>query len=168
MNSPTQQEIDWQRMRQALRLAECAVTHGEVPVGALVVRDGEVIGEGFNQPIGHHDPSAHAEMVAIRAASRAVGNYRLPNTTLYVTLEPCVMCVGAIFHARVSRVVFGASDAKSGACGSVINLFSEPRLNHHATVTGGVLAEECVELLRSFFAARRHRQTSSMCCTMPK
>lgn len=163
-----QDEIDLQRMRQALRLAECAVTNGEVPVGALVVRDGEVIGEGFNQPIGRHDPSAHAEMVALRAASRAVGNYRLPNTTLYVTLEPCVMCVGAIFHARVARVVFGASDAKSGACGSVMNLFSEPRLNHHATVSGGVLADECVDLLRSFFAARRHRQASSMCCTMPK
>lgn len=163
-----QDEIDLQRMRQALRLAECAVTNGEVPVGALVVRDGEVIGEGFNQPIGRHDPSAHAEMVALRAASRAVGNYRLPNTTLYVTLEPCVMCVGAIFHARVARVVFGASDAKSGACGSVMNLFSEPRLNHHATVSGGVLADECVDLLRSFFAARRHRQASTMCCTMPK
>ncbi len=163
-----QHEIDLQRMRQALRLAECAVTNGEVPVGALVVRDGEVIGEGFNQPIGRHDPSAHAEMVALRAASRAVGNYRLPNTTLYVTLEPCVMCVGAIFHARVARVVFGASDAKSGACGSVMNLFSEPRLNHHATVSGGVLADECVDLLRSFFAARRHRQASTMCCTMPK
>lgn len=163
-----QDEIDLQRMRQALRLAECAVTNGEVPVGALVVRDGEVIGEGFNQPIGRHDPSAHAEMVALRAASRAVGNYRLPNTTLYVTLEPCVMCVGAIFHARVARVVFGASDAKSGACGSVMNLFSEPRFNHHATVSGGVLADECVDLLRSFFAARRHRQASTMCCTKPK
>lgn len=142
-------------MRQALHLARRAMDVGEVPVGAVVVREGRVLGEGWNRPINAHDASSHAEMEAIRAACLAAANYRIPGSTLYVTLEPCVMCIGAIFHARVSRVVFGTPDPKTGAAGSVLNLFAEPRLNHHATVEGGVLAAECSTLLREFFAARR-------------
>jgi tRNA(adenine34) deaminase len=144
-------------MRQALELARQAATLGEVPVGAVVVRDGEIIGRGGNQPIGRHDPTAHAEVMALRDAAANVGNYRLPGSTLYVTLEPCLMCIGAIFHARVGRVVFGARDPKTGAAGSVLNLFDETRLNHHAEVLGGVLAEECGTLLSGFFAARRQK-----------
>lgn len=142
-------------MRLALEAAARAKAAGEVPVGAVVVRDGEVIATGFNQPIGCHDPTHHAEIAALRAASEALGNYRLPGCTLYVTLEPCVMCAGAMMHARLSRVVFGASDPKTGACGSVVDLFAESRLNHHAEVTGGVLAEECGTMLSTFFAERR-------------
>ena len=142
-------------MRQALSQAHNAWALGEVPVGALVVKDGEVIATGFNQPIGSQDPTAHAEVMALRAAATILGNYRLPGCELYVTLEPCAMCVGAIMHARIARVVFGASDPKTGACGSVINLFDEARLNHHAEVVGGVMAEECGKLLRNFFAERR-------------
>jgi tRNA(adenine34) deaminase len=119
------------------------------------VLDGQVVGRGFNAPIGRHDPSAHAEMLALRDAAAALGNYRLPGSTLYVTLEPCAMCAGAMLHARVARVVFGAPDPKTGACGSVVNLFAEPRLNHHASVSGGVLAEECGQVLRDFFRGRR-------------
>jgi len=126
-----------------------------VPVGALIVREGLVLGEGFNHPISAQDPTAHAEVIALRAAARTVGNYRLPGATLYTTLEPCVMCAGAIMHARIARVVYGARDAKTGACGSTVDLFAEARLNHHATVEGGVRADEAVELLRRFFAARR-------------
>jgi tRNA(adenine34) deaminase len=144
-------------MRQALELARQAATLGEVPVGAIVVRDGEIIGRGRNQPIGRHDPTAHAEVMALREAAANVGNYRLPGSTLYVTLEPCLMCIGAIFHARVGRVVFGARDPKTGAAGSVLNLFEESRLNHHAEVLGGVLADECGSLLSGFFAARRQK-----------
>jgi tRNA(adenine34) deaminase len=144
-------------MRQALELARQAATLGEVPVGAIVVRDGEIIGRGGNQPIGRHDPTAHAEVMALRDAAANVGNYRLPGSTLYVTLEPCLMCIGAIFHARVGRVVFGARDPKTGAAGSVLNLFDESRLNHHAEVLGGVLADECGTLLSGFFAARRQK-----------
>jgi tRNA(adenine34) deaminase len=142
-------------MRAALALAEQAGSAGEVPVGAVVVRDGAVVGSGFNSPIGHHDPSAHAEILALRAAAAALGNYRLSGCTLYVTLEPCIMCSGAILHARIGRVVYGAPDPKTGACGSVLNLFAEGRLNHHTAVEGGMLAEECGRLLKSFFQERR-------------
>jgi tRNA(adenine34) deaminase len=128
---------------------------GEVPVGAVVVLDGEIVGAGYNQPISARDPSAHAEIMALRDAARHLGNYRLPGSSLYVTLEPCTMCSGAIMHARVARVVFGARDPKTGAVGSVLNLFAEDRLNHHAQVVGGVLAEECGALLSEFFARRR-------------
>ena len=144
-------------MAQALDLARAAASAGEVPVGALVVIDGEIVGRGANQPIGRRDPTAHAEIMALRDAARTLGNYRLPGATLYVTLEPCVMCSGAIMHARIARVVFGAADPKTGAVGSVVNLFQESRLNHHAEVEGGVLAEECGRLLSSFFAARRQQ-----------
>jgi len=142
-------------MREALALAREAAGVDEVPVGAVVVIDGEIVGRGFNQPIGRHDPTAHAEIMALRDAAARVGNYRLPGSTLYVTLEPCVMCSGAIMHARVGRVVFGARDPKTGAAGSVIDLYAEARLNHHADIVGGVLAEECGALLSGFFAARR-------------
>jgi tRNA(adenine34) deaminase len=142
-------------MRRALDLARSAEEKGEVPVGAVVVRDGEILGEGWNQPIATHDPSAHAEMVAVRAAAEFAQNYRLPGTTLYVTLEPCAMCAGAIVHARIARVVYGAADPKAGAGGSVFNLLADDRLNHRALVVGGVLAEECGGLLKKFFARRR-------------
>ncbi len=144
-------------MRLALAAADKAKAAGEVPVGAVVVKDGEVIATGFNRPIGHHDPTHHAEIAALRAAAEALGNYRLPGCTLYVTLEPCVMCAGAMMHARLSRVVYGAADPKTGACGSVVNLFAEERLNHHAEVVGGVLAAECGTMLSSFFAERRRQ-----------
>ena len=142
-------------MRQALAAAAQAGAAGEVPVGAIVVLGGELIASGSNQPIGAHDPTAHAEIVALRAAAERLGNYRLPECDLYVTLEPCVMCSGAIMHARIRRVVFGARDPKTGAAGSVIDLFGEPRLNHHADIEGGVLAAECGQMLSAFFAARR-------------
>lgn len=144
-------------MALALDLAREAGAAGEVPVGALVVSDGEIVGRGFNQPIARHDPTAHAEVMALRGASSHLGNYRLPGCTLYVTLEPCAMCAGAIMHARIERVVFGARDPKTGAAGSVLDLFGESRLNHHTSVVGGVLAEECGGLLSSFFASRRSR-----------
>ncbi len=142
-------------MRAALALARQAELLGEVPVGAVVVKDGAIIGRGSNAPISRHDPSAHAELLALREAAHHLGNYRLVGCELFVTLEPCVMCVGAMFHARIARVVFGASDFKTGACGSVLNLFGERRLNHHAETTAGVLAEECGQVLSDFFAARR-------------
>jgi tRNA(adenine34) deaminase len=142
-------------MLRALELARHAETLGEVPVGAVVVRNGEIIGEGWNQPISANDPSAHAEIMALRAAGQRLRNYRLTDSTLYVTLEPCAMCAGAIVHARVARVVFGAPDPKAGAGGSVFNLLTNDRLNHRAEVTGGVLAEACGALLRRFFEARR-------------
>ncbi len=142
-------------MLVALEQARKAQAAGEVPVGAVVVKDGEVVGAGFNAPISGHDPSAHAEMQALRAAGRALRNYRLPGCVLYVTLEPCVMCVGALLHARIERLVYGAADPKTGACGSVIDLFGEAKLNHHATVTPRVMAEECGALLRAFFAEKR-------------
>ena len=144
-------------MGLALDLAHQAGAAGEVPVGALVVMEGTVLGRGFNQPIGRHDPTAHAEVMALRDAATRLGNYRLPGCTLYVTLEPCAMCCGAIMHARIDRVVFGARDPKTGAAGSVIDLFAESRLNHHTAVVGGVLAEQCGSLLSSFFASRRGR-----------
>lgn len=144
-------------MAEALALAFEAGAAGEVPVGAVVVLDNEIIGRGFNQPIARHDPTAHAEIMALRDAATRRGNYRLPGATLYVTLEPCAMCAGAIMHARIARVVFGARDPKTGVAGSVLDLFAEARLNHHAGITGDVRAEECGHLLSSFFAARRHR-----------
>lgn len=142
-------------MREALHLAEAARSAGEVPVGAVVVHDGRVVGRGFNAPISKHDPTAHAEIRALRDAAAALGNYRLTDCSLYVTLEPCLMCSGAIMHARVARLVFGASDPKTGACGSVIDAFAEQRLNHHTAVQGGVLAGECGSLLTAFFRERR-------------
>ena len=144
-------------MGLALDLAREAGAAGEVPVGALIVLEGEVVGRGFNQPIGRHDPTAHAEIMALRDAATRLGNYRLPGCTLYVTLEPCAMCAGAIMHARMERVVFGARDPKTGAAGSVIDLFAEARLNHHTTIVGGVLGEACGSLLSGFFSARRKR-----------
>lgn len=152
-NTDTYTEEDW--MRQALALAEEAARNGEVPVGAIVVKEGRIIGQGRNAPIGQHDPSAHAEIQAMRNAAQTLGNYRLVDCTLYVTLEPCAMCAGAIQHARIARVVFGASDPKTGACGSVINLMTESKLNHHCIVLGGVLAEACGETLSAFFKRRR-------------
>lgn len=143
-------------MQLALGLAREAEAAGEVPVGAVIVRDGEVIGRGWNRPIGTHDPTAHAEVVALRDASNRIGNYRLPGSTLYVTLEPCPMCAGAIVHARIDRVVFGASDPRAGAAGSVFDLLpSDGRFNHAVGCTGGVLSAESGELLRAFFRLRR-------------
>ena len=144
-------------MREALALAEAAAARDEVPVGAVVVCDERVVGRGGNAPIAHNDPTSHAEIVALREAGRALGNYRLPACALYVTLEPCAMCAGAILHARLARLVFGARDPKGGACGSVIDLMGERRLNHHTTVTGGVCTDACARLLTEFFAVRRQR-----------
>ncbi len=145
-------------MALALAEARVAAIHGEVPVGAIVVKGGQVIGTGSNQPIQNHDPSAHAEIVALRAAANHLGNYRLDGCALYVTLEPCAMCVGAILHARVKRVVFGAADGKTGAAGSVVNLFDNPQLNHQTQVQGGVMAAESSQLLQEFFQGRRDQQ----------
>ncbi|SDX36888.1 tRNA(adenine34) deaminase [Collimonas sp. OK242] len=145
-------------MQQAISQARNAWALGEVPVGALVVKDGQIIATGFNQPIGNHDPTAHAEIMALRAAAAILGNYRLPGCEMYVTLEPCAMCAGAMMHARLARVVYGASDPKTGACGSVLNLFEQEKLNHHTELTAGVLAEECGTLLKEFFAERRQAQ----------
>ena len=142
-------------MREALEQARLAWQAGEVPVGAVIVKDGQIVGRGFNQPIMSHDPSAHAEIMALRDAARQMENYRVVDSTLYVTFEPCAMCAGAIFHARVKRVVFGAAEYKTGAAGSIVNLFAEPRLNFHAQIEGGVLAEECGKLVSDFFAGRR-------------
>lgn len=148
-------EQDLMYMREALALAASGDSANEVPVGAIVVRDGAVIGRGFNQPIGTHDPTAHAEIVALRDAAQTVGNYRLPGATLYVTVEPCAMCAGAIQHARIARVVYGTPEPKTGACGSVVDLFAETRLNHHASVEGGILATESAALIAAFFQRRR-------------
>ncbi len=142
-------------MTVAIALAGEASEAGEVPVGAVVVKGGKVVGAGFNAPISRHDPSAHAEIQALRAAATALGNYRLAGCTLFVTLEPCTMCAGAIMHARIERLVFGAADPKTGACGSVVNLFTEARLNHHTVVEAGLMAQQCGELLTNFFRQRR-------------
>jgi tRNA(adenine34) deaminase len=146
---------DAEFMSHALELARRAGELGEVPVGAVVVLDGRIVGEGFNQPIGKADPTAHAEIVALRDAALRLDNYRLPECDLYVTLEPCMMCTGAMFHARIRRVVFGARDPKTGVAGSVLDLYGVPTLNHHARIEGGVLAETCGALLSDFFARRR-------------
>ena len=141
----------------ALELAAQAERADEVPVGAIVVCNGEILGRGHNATISRSDPTAHAELIALRDAAQSIGNYRLVDCDLYVTLEPCIMCAGAIMHARIARVIYGATDPKTGACGGVVNLFDEARLNHHATVTGGVLAEQCGQRLKEFFVRRRNR-----------
>jgi tRNA(adenine34) deaminase len=146
---------DEQWMGEALALARFAGSEGEVPVGAIVVSEGRVVGKGSNAPIGLHDPSAHAEIQAMRQAARALGNYRLAGCSLFVTLEPCAMCAGAIMHARIARLVFGATDPKTGACGSVVDLFANERLNHHTRVEGGLMSAESAELLSGFFRERR-------------
>src|ERR1041384_7509060 len=146
-------------MRRALELADVAMVSGEVPVGAVLVHDGHVIAMGYNQPIGTHDPTAHAEIMALREGGQLLDNYRLEGTTLYVTLEPCPMCASAIVHARVSRVVFGAWDVKAGGAGSIVNIFTMPAMNHRVDVFGGVLMEECTTLLSGFFAERRKEPT---------
>lgn len=143
-------------MRHAIALAKRGSQDDEVPVGAVIVQNDKIIGEGWNQPIGRHDPSAHAEVVALRAAGKSINNYRLLNTTLYVTLEPCVMCAGAIIHARVGRVVYGATDPKAGAAGSVVDIFANTKINHHVSVEGGLLADECGNLLTEYFRAKRN------------
>lgn len=148
-------------MREALALAQHASALGEVPVGAVVVKDGVIIGRGFNKPITSNDPTTHAEIVALRDAAKNIQNYRLVDCELFVTLEPCMMCVGAMLHARVKRVVFGALEPKTGVCGSVMNLPNEARLNHHATFMGGVLADECGAMLKDFFAQRRTLKASA-------
>jgi tRNA(adenine34) deaminase len=154
------EEIDQQYMKIALELAQLAAQAGEVPVGAIVVKNGEIIGRGSNAPIANHDPCSHAEIIAIRDAASKLGNYRLVGCTLYVTLEPCAMCSGAIQHARIARLAYGAADPKTGACGSVINLMNEPKLNHHTEVSGGILAAECGTILSLFFANRRKKNLS--------
>ncbi|AVG39556.1 tRNA adenosine(34) deaminase TadA [Achromobacter insolitus] len=156
----TAQDVSF--MERALEQAQAAYDIGEVPVGALVVSaQGDILGRGFNRTIIDHDPTAHAEIVALRSAARALENYRLPGITVYVTLEPCVMCIGAMLHARLARVVFGAYDPKTGACGSVLDIGSVPKLNHHTSVTGGVLAEPCGDLLRRFFRERRSKESAA-------
>jgi tRNA(adenine34) deaminase len=150
---PSSEDERW--IREALALARVAQARGEVPVGAIIVRDGVIVGHGGNASIAANDPTAHAEIAALRDAAATLGNYRLPDCDLYVTLEPCAMCVGAIMHARVRRLVFGARDPKTGACGSIVDLFGDARLNHHTVVTADVLASECGALLSAFFAARR-------------
>jgi tRNA(adenine34) deaminase len=142
-------------MREALALAGQAAAAGEVPVGAVLVREGLIIGRGYNRPISSHDPTAHAEIVALRDAAAAEANYRLPGCDLYVTLEPCAMCVGAMVHARLGRIVYGARDPKTGACGSIVDLPAIAHWNHHGVFSGGVLATECGEVLKRFFADRR-------------
>jgi tRNA(adenine34) deaminase len=153
LSKPSDEDAHW--MRHAMDLAARAELAGEVPVGAVLVRQGEILGEGCNGPIAASDPTAHAEIAALRAAAAREGNYRLPGTTLYVTLEPCPMCVGAMIHARVARLVFGASDPKTGAAGGALDLIGDPSHNHRIEVTGGVLQAECAERLRAFFRARR-------------
>lgn len=146
-------------MRLAIDQAHNAATVGEVPVGAVIVREGKVLATGYNHPIGMHDPTAHAEIRAMRAAAELLGNYRLTGCELFVTLEPCAMCAGAIMHARIARLVYGAADPKTGACGSVVDLFSLRAINHHTQVTPDVLAQPCGELLSAFFASRRRSAT---------
>jgi tRNA(adenine34) deaminase len=151
----TQAELDLQYMRMAIEQAQLAAQEGEVPVGAVLVRNGQVISKAFNKPIATHDPSAHAEMLALREAALGEKNYRIPGSTLYVTLEPCAMCSGAMLHARVDRVVYGAPDPKTGAAGSVLDLFASKQINHQTSVEGGIMSEECGRLLRDFFKGRR-------------
>lgn len=155
MTGHVTQALDTEFMRRALSLARRAAEEGEVPVGAVLVKDGEVIAEGWNRPIASQDPTAHAEIETLRAGAASLGNYRLVDTTLYVTLEPCLMCAGAIIHARVKRLVFGAPDPKTGAAGSVFDIFSSEKVNHKVLVEGGVLAEECGAVLSGFFRERR-------------
>lgn len=156
----TENLTDIHFMQHALELAQVAAQAGEVPVGAIIVKDGVIIGRGSNAPIGTHDPTAHAEVQAMRDAAQHLGNYRLVDCTLYVTLEPCAMCTGAIQHARIARLVYGANDPKTGACGSVVNLMAEAKLNHHAEMMSGVLATECGSVLTDFFRQRRLKKNS--------
>ncbi|QWD60642.1 tRNA adenosine(34) deaminase TadA [Polynucleobacter sp. MWH-UH35A] len=151
----TQAEIDQQYMRLAIEQAHLAAQSGEVPVGAVLVKDGQVISKAFNKPIANHDPSAHAEMLALREGALVEKNYRIPGSTLYVTLEPCAMCSGAMLHARIERVVYGAADPKTGAAGSALDVFSVKQINHQTSVEGGIMSEECGQLLRDFFKGRR-------------
>ncbi len=153
--SESQMSADEKWMRRALTLADKAAELGEVPVGAVLVKDGLLLSEGWNQPIMKHDPTAHAEIMAIRHAAALIKNYRLPETTLYITIEPCSMCAGAIIHSRISRVVFGASEPRAGAAGSIINLLQNEQFNHKTDITSGVLAEECGQVLKDFFKMRR-------------
>ncbi|MDD9892703.1 MAG: tRNA adenosine(34) deaminase TadA [Gammaproteobacteria bacterium] len=155
MSAADQLEQDQHWMQRALELAREAEAAGEVPVGAVLVKDGELLAEGFNQPISSHDPSAHAEMVVLRDAAQKLQNYRLPGTTLYVTLEPCPMCAGALVHARVERVVYAAPEPRTGAAGSVMNVLQHEALNHRCEVDNGVCEQESVDLIRAFFKARR-------------
>ncbi|ACS86550.1 tRNA adenosine(34) deaminase TadA [Musicola paradisiaca] len=148
-------------MRHALILAQRAWDEGEVPVGAVLVQGGKVIGEGWNRPIGQHDPTAHAEMMALRQGGRVLQNYRLLDTTLYITLEPCIMCAGAMVHSRISRLVYGAADAKTGAAGSLVDILRHPGMNHQVAITSGVLAEACSTLLSDFFRMRRQQQKAA-------
>ncbi|WP_192459435.1 tRNA adenosine(34) deaminase TadA [Musicola keenii] len=148
-------------MRHALILAQRAWDEGEVPVGAVLVQGGRVIGEGWNRPIGQHDPTAHAEMMALRQGGRVLQNYRLLDTTLYITLEPCIMCAGAMVHSRISRLVYGAADAKTGAAGSLVDILRHPGMNHQVAITSGVLAEACSTLLSDFFRMRRQQQKAA-------
>lgn len=150
---PDKQDIEY--MRLAISQAKLAEAAGEVPVGAVVILDGAVIGAGHNGPIGNHDPSSHAELSAIRSAAKHLKNYRMPGASLYVTLEPCLMCSGAIMHARISRLIYGAKDSKTGCVHSVLKVFDNKQLNHHAEIKGGVLSEECSEILKDFFRGRR-------------
>jgi tRNA(adenine34) deaminase len=150
-----QAALDRQFMQQAIEQAQLAAIAGEVPVGAVLVRDGQVISKAFNKPITNHDPSAHAEMLVLRQAALAEQNYRLPGTTLYVTLEPCAMCAGAMLHARVDRIVFGAPDPKTGAASSVVDLFAIKQINHQTSIEGGIMGDECGQLLKNFFKERR-------------
>jgi tRNA(adenine34) deaminase len=151
----SQAELDHQYMRIAIEQAQLAAQSGEVPVGAVLVRDGQVIAKASNRPIANHDPSAHAEMLALREAALIEKNYRIPGSTLYVTLEPCAMCSGAMLHARIDRIVYGASDPKTGAAGSVLDVFASKQINHQTSVEGGIMSEECGQLLRDFFKGRR-------------
>lgn len=155
MTNTPENSLDLPFMQQALRLAMHAQQQGEVPIGAVLVKDNAIIAEGFNQPIATHDPTAHAEIVALRAAAKQVNNYRLIHTTLYVTLEPCAMCVGALLQARIQRLVFGALDPRAGAVISVFHLLDEPRLNHRILWQGDVMAKPCAAMLKTFFKARR-------------
>jgi tRNA(adenine34) deaminase len=152
-------ERDLEFMQLALEQAQFAKASGEVPVGAVLVANDNVIATGHNQPITQNDPSGHAEMLALRAAGQTLGNYRLPDTTLYVTLEPCMMCSGAIMHARVSRLVYGARDPKTGCVHSVLNLFDNQQLNHHTIVDGGILENQCAQVLKDFFKERRSQNS---------
>lgn len=161
LTTPAGQESDRRFMLLAIEQARSAAEAGEVPVGAVVVKDGEVIASGFNRPIASHDPTAHAEMTALREAGRVLGNYRLVDCDLYVTLEPCAMCAGAIQHARIRRLIFGARDPKTGACGSVVDLMAQPRLNHHCVVTPGLMSRETGNLLSEFFASRRQKRSAA-------
>lgn len=158
MNDSSWQDADYYWMRMALAMADVAGQAGEVPVGAVVIRDGELLGQGHNQPIRHADATAHAEIVAIREACRQVDNYRLPGAVLYCTLEPCAMCAGAAGHARIARVIYGADDFRAGAVRTLFTIFDEPRLNHRVTHAGGLLAKDSAALLRQFFRARRNRE----------